>query len=119
MIDNDSFLAVRILDSFGELSLYFLDAMNSLKTQSTNGLTRNLTDVFQFLRQNSLQNRRCVNIGAGIDSNDDRIALLDDSERGTAVSFRSGNTYTPSWVNVLDEVNFELTKLVYFDIFNE
>lgn len=87
--------------------------MSSLKTQPISGLTRNLTDVFQFLRQNSLQNRRCVSIGAGVDTNDDRVALLNDSEQGTAVSFRSAGNYTPSWVNVLDEVNFELTKLVF------
>jgi len=84
--------------------------MGSLRVQPPNGLTRNLSDVFQFLRQNSLQNKRCVNIGVSIGS-DDRVALLDDAEQGTAVSFRSGGTYTPSWVNVLDEVNFELTKI--------
>ncbi|KAI6177661.1 hypothetical protein M3Y97_00932400 [Aphelenchoides bicaudatus] len=85
--------------------------MGSLRVQPPNGLTRNLTDVFQFLRQNSLQNRRCVNLGADTSTSDDRVALLDEAEQGTAVVFRSNSNYTPSWVNVLDEVNFELTKI--------
>ncbi|KAI6235162.1 hypothetical protein M3Y95_00022000 [Aphelenchoides besseyi] len=42
----------------------------------------------------------------------DRVALLDDAEQGTAVVFKSASNYsTPSWVNILDEVNFELTKI--------
>lgn len=90
--------------------------MGSLRVQPPNGLTRNLTDVFQFLRQNSVQNKRFVNIGAGVDTSDDRVALLEDAEQGTAVSFRSNSNYTPSWVNVLDEVNFELTKFVFRSI---
>jgi hypothetical protein len=50
-----------------------------------------------------------VKLGADT-TTDDRVALLDEAEQGTAVVFRSGANYTPSWVNVLDEVNFELTK---------
>lgn len=75
-----------------------LEAMGSLKVQPPNGLTRNLTDVFQFLRQSSIQNRRCVTISSGTTDADDRVALLDEAEQGTAVAFRSGKGYTPSWV---------------------
>lgn len=32
-------------------------------------------------------------------------------EKGTAVAFKTGAAVTPAWVNVLDEVNFELTKI--------
>jgi hypothetical protein len=83
--------------------------MGSLRVQPPSGQTRNLTDVFQFLRQNSQQTRRTINLG-GNPNDEDRVALLDEAEKGTAVSFKSGSNYTPSWVNVLDEVNFELTK---------
>lgn len=85
--------------------------MGSLRVQPPSGLTRNLTDVFQFLRQNTLQNRRSVNI-ANVDASDDRVALLEEAEQGTSVMFRTGFNVTPSWVNILDEVNFELTKFV-------
>lgn len=102
------------------------DAMASLKVQPAGGALRNLTDVFQFLRCNAVQNRRS-HFGNNADSSstflladkqflsfclDDRVALLDDAELGTAVSFKSGSNYTPTWVNVLDEINFELTKWV-------
>ncbi|KAI6188465.1 WW domain-containing protein [Aphelenchoides besseyi] len=86
------------------------DVMGSIRVQPPSGQSRNLTDVFQYLRFNSVQNRRS-NFGSTVDS-DDRVALLDDAEQGTAVVFKSSSNYsTPSWVNILDEVNFELTKI--------
>ncbi|KAI6240095.1 WW domain-containing protein [Aphelenchoides fujianensis] len=86
-----------------------LDVMGSIRGQPPSGQTRNLTDVFQYLRLNSVQSRRSK-FGSNVDS-DDRVALLDEAEQGTAVMFKSGTSYTPSWVNILDEVNFELTKI--------
>ncbi|CAD5221971.1 unnamed protein product [Bursaphelenchus xylophilus] len=83
--------------------------MGSLKVQPPSGKTRNLTDVFHFLRLNSVKPKYDfddVDITGG-----DTVALLDDVESGTAVAFKQSANVTPSWVNVLDEVNFELTKI--------
>lgn len=93
--------------------------MGSLRVQPPNGVVRNLTDVFQFLRTNATQAKHSyedVDIGGSGMSRLlylmclDSVALLDDLERGTAVHFKMGANVTPSWVNVLDEVNFEITK---------
>uniref|UniRef100_A0A915D1D4 t-SNARE coiled-coil homology domain-containing protein n=1 Tax=Ditylenchus dipsaci TaxID=166011 RepID=A0A915D1D4_9BILA len=77
--------------------------MGTLSVQPPSGLTRNLTEVFVFLRNNDQQNR--IHVGFGHD--DDKIALI-DGEKGIA---SMGSKSPPSWVNVLDEINYEMTRI--------
>jgi len=82
--------------------------MGSLAIQPPSGVTRNLTEVFIFLRNNAQQNKllelddRRIPIGA-----DDKLSLIAiDDDRAIAY-----NRNPPSWVTVIDEVNYELTRI--------
>uniref|UniRef100_A0A914GZ72 Uncharacterized protein n=1 Tax=Globodera rostochiensis TaxID=31243 RepID=A0A914GZ72_GLORO len=85
-----------------------LGIMGSLAVQPPNGVTRNLTEVFVFLRNNAQQNN-LVEMGQRIKLDaDDKMTLIaiDDDDKTVAYS-RS----PPGWVNVIDEVNYELTRI--------
>uniref|UniRef100_A0A914BYE6 t-SNARE coiled-coil homology domain-containing protein n=1 Tax=Acrobeloides nanus TaxID=290746 RepID=A0A914BYE6_9BILA len=80
--------------------------MGSLKIQPPSGLTRNLTEVFVFLRNNAKQRTFDKH---SIDETDEKLALIDfDVEKGT-ISVHSKTP--PQWVNILDEVAYEMSRI--------
>lgn len=97
--------------------------MSSLNVQSPSGLTRNLTEVYIFLRNSAQQSHSQVEFGTGgistlfcgfilfIDSSitdEDRLQLIRiDGEKG---SVTVTSKTPPSWINILDEINYEMTR---------
>nr|QQL93557.1 SNARE1 [Heterodera schachtii] len=84
--------------------------MGSLAVQPPSGVTRNLTEVFVFLRNNAQQehlvemnSQQRVNLDT-----DDKMCLIAIDDAKT-VAF--GGRNPPAWVNVIDEVNYELTRI--------
>ncbi|KAI1731758.1 SNARE domain-containing protein [Ditylenchus destructor] len=67
--------------------------------------TRNLTEVFIFLRSNDQQSRN----HCGYADNEDKVRLIGFDEEKGIVS--AGSKSPPSWVNVLDEINYEMTRI--------
>jgi len=84
--------------------------MGSLSVQPPSGLTRNLTEVYFFLRNNAQQNAATIEFGGIGGGDDDRVALIGLKEGRDATS--SGYSKNPpQWVNVLDEINYEMTRI--------
>uniref|UniRef100_A0A0K0G2C8 t-SNARE coiled-coil homology domain-containing protein n=1 Tax=Strongyloides venezuelensis TaxID=75913 RepID=A0A0K0G2C8_STRVS len=76
-------------------------------------LSRNLNDVFFLLRSNSksrlLNNDNSFNDNFSVSFSDDKVALLSngDLERGNS----DESTTPPDWVNMMDEIQYELTRI--------
>uniref|UniRef100_A0A0N5BBD8 t-SNARE coiled-coil homology domain-containing protein n=1 Tax=Strongyloides papillosus TaxID=174720 RepID=A0A0N5BBD8_STREA len=76
-------------------------------------LSRNLNDVFFLLRSNSksrlLNNDNSFNDNFSVSFSDDKVALLSngDLERGND----DESTTPPDWVNMMDEIQYELTRI--------
>lgn len=86
--------------------------MGSLSIQPPSGLSRNLTEVFNFLRNNA-HHFSHLQVGFSRETNDDRVHLISlDEENGVVSATASSLSYTPpSWVNVLDEINYEFSRI--------
>lgn len=82
--------------------------MGSLAVQPPNGVTRSLTEIFIFLRNNAQQGQFFDSDLTRTGKNDDKMHLIAFNEDRAVVST---NRNTPSWVNVIDEVNYEFTRL--------
>uniref|UniRef100_A0A7E4VN66 t-SNARE coiled-coil homology domain-containing protein n=1 Tax=Panagrellus redivivus TaxID=6233 RepID=A0A7E4VN66_PANRE len=79
--------------------------MGSINVQPPAAL-RNLTEVFIYLRNNKHQNRGFLNEGYD-ESKDEKFTLINlDNDKVVAASVQP-----PSWVNVIDEISFELEKI--------
>jgi hypothetical protein len=79
--------------------------MGSINVQPPSGL-RNVTEVFIYLRNNKHQNRAFLNEGFA-DTRDENFSLISlDENKVTA-----GSVQPPSWVNVVDEISYELERI--------
>uniref|UniRef100_A0AC34F6R4 t-SNARE coiled-coil homology domain-containing protein n=1 Tax=Panagrolaimus sp. ES5 TaxID=591445 RepID=A0AC34F6R4_9BILA len=79
--------------------------MGSINIQPPSGL-RNVTEVFIYLRNNKHQNRAFLNEGF-TDTRDENFSLISlDENKVTA-----GSVQPPSWVNVVDEISYELERI--------
>jgi len=78
--------------------------MGSLSIQPPSGIVRNLTDVFYFLRNDAQKNEITIRSNG----DDDKLGLInfDDSKK---ILF--GSMVSPPWVNILDETNYEFTRI--------
>uniref|UniRef100_A0A0N5BGS7 VASt domain-containing protein n=1 Tax=Strongyloides papillosus TaxID=174720 RepID=A0A0N5BGS7_STREA len=89
------------------------DARTNSGCSSNILLSRNLNDVFLLLRSNSksrlLNNDSRFNDNFSVSFSDDKVALLSngDLERGND----DESTTPPDWVNMMDEIQNELTRI--------